>query len=326
MDGSTICEGMLGGVKLGVREMPLLSSSVGVEHIGKEDILDILETGDADPPTGDPGAANGDNRCHYGFPIPPQAHLGPLDRPTMLQFHDFIASGITSTQMTTTLSSIADQLPSLQERSNIQSSSHSQDRPRTVPPRTLRAVALRLMGYILIPVFCIVPRAIADLIILCYPASGVVIPDSVNGTLDVLNGLVGLFNALLFFSDPVLLVVWEGLWVNRSWGVLRKRTSTMVGSCRDRESRASAPVNGMYPFSLQDVTTPRRGQVRSIQCNADRNESLPQPPLPMEDSKKGSCRVRTDSTLDDASAPVFNLNAPSAGEGERHRSSLDVLV
>ena len=306
MDGSTICEGTLSGVKLGAREMPLFSSPVDVEYTGKEDTVDSLETSDAGGPTGDPGAADDDDRSHYGFPPLPQAYISPLKRSPTLQFQDFITCKTTSTQLTATLSSIAHQLPSRQEGSNTQTSSHSQGRPRRVSPRTLRAVALRLIGYILIPVFCITPRAIADLIILCYPTNGVVIPDSVNGILDVLNGLIGLFNALLFFSDPVLLVVWEGLWANRSWGVLRKQTSNTAGSCRDRESRVSEPVNGVYPFSLRDVAPPAGDQVGSTRWDVGRNESLPRRPSSNERLEETLVSPSHGLTLDDASASGFH--------------------
>ena len=277
MDGSTICEGTLDGAKLDAREMSLFSFPMKVEHTGNEDTLDGRETSDADGPTGDTGAANDDERSHYVIQLPPQAHLGSLSRPPTLQFQDSIAYA-TSAQMTATLPSTAHQSPSRQEGSNPQCSSHSQDRPRKVPRRTLRAVALRLIGYILIPVFCIVPRAITDLVILSSPADGAVIPDSVNGILGVLNGLIGLFNALLFFSDPVLLVVWEGLWANRSWRVLRKQTRATAGSCRDRESRGSGPANWVPSFSPREVTTPGNDQIATIRCNIGRNESLPQRP------------------------------------------------
>ena len=75
----------------------------------------------------------------------------------------------------------------------------------------------------------------------------VVIPDDGNGILDVLNSLIEPFNTLLFFFDLVLLVVWERFWVNRSWGALRKRTSTIVGSCCSR----------MQSFGAREWDVPR---------------------------------------------------------------------
>lgn len=290
MDGSTICGGTLSGVKLDAREMSLFSFPMKVEHTGKGDTLDSRDRSDADGPTGDTGAANDDERSHYVSQLPPQAHLSSLPP---VQFQDSIAYATTSAQMTATLSSTTHQIPSRQEGSNTQCSSHSRDQPRKVPRRTLRAVALRLIGYILIPVFCIVPRAITDLVILSSPAGGAVIPDSVNGILGVLNGLIGLFNALLFFSDPVLLVVWEGLWANRSWRVLRKQTRATAVSCRDRESRGSGPANGVASFSPQDVTAPGNDQIETIRCNIGRNKSLPQRP-----SSNGGLEERPSHGLD----------------------------
>jgi hypothetical protein len=87
----------------------------------------------------------------------------------------------------------------------------------------LRAMTLRLIGYILIPVICILPSVITDLIVKAYPVGEVEISDSVTGFLDGLNGLVGFFNAVLFLLDPVLLVVWGELRANHCWGELQKQ-------------------------------------------------------------------------------------------------------
>lgn len=268
MDGSTVCEGTLGGTKLGAGEVSLPLSPVDVGCTAKSDFLDRLGENDTDGPTMNARVADDDDRSPHGFPLPPKVHLGPLSRPPTLQFTGFHTATTASTQMMTTLFSAAHQPPSRQESSSVPSSSQPQHRPQRVSRHTLRAVALRLLGYILIPVFCIAPRAIVDLIIICHPAGGVVIPDGVDGVLNVLNGLIGLFNALLFFSDPVLLVVWAGFWVNRSWGVVRKQTRTTAGPHRgrDREAGVEESMDRTYPFSLQDVTTLGSGRVGSVRC------------------------------------------------------------
>jgi hypothetical protein len=87
----------------------------------------------------------------------------------------------------------------------------------------LRAMTLRLIGYILIPVICILPSVIKDLIIKAHPVGDVEIPERVTGCIDGINGLVGLFNAILFLLDPVLLIIWTELRANHCWGLLRKQ-------------------------------------------------------------------------------------------------------
>jgi len=86
----------------------------------------------------------------------------------------------------------------------------------------LRAMTLRLIGYILIPVVCILPNVIMDIIVKAYPVGDIEIPDAVTGFFDGINGLVGFFNAILFLLDPVLLIIWAELRANRCWGLWKK--------------------------------------------------------------------------------------------------------
>jgi len=87
----------------------------------------------------------------------------------------------------------------------------------------LRAMTLRLIGYILIPIICILPSVIMDIIVKAYPVGDVEIPDAVTGFFDGINGLVGLFNAMLFLLDPVLLIIWAELRANHCWGRLQNQ-------------------------------------------------------------------------------------------------------
>ncbi|CAG8646145.1 11636_t:CDS:1 [Acaulospora colombiana] len=73
----------------------------------------------------------------------------------------------------------------------------------------MRALAFRLLGYILIPTICILPGVIQDLFGKVDPVAGSRVPDAVTTLLDTLNGLVGLFNAILYAYDPALLALYQ---------------------------------------------------------------------------------------------------------------------
>ena len=115
----------------------------------------------------------------------------------------------------------------------------------------LRAMTLRLIGYILIPVVCILPSVIMDTLVKAYPVGDVAIPDPVTGFFDGINGLVGFFNAILFLLDPVLLLIWAELRTNRRWK--KERTeSQSVG----HENVIEISEMGASPE--QDTKTPGR--------------------------------------------------------------------
>lgn len=125
----------------------------------------------------------------------------------------------------------------------------------------LRAMTLRLIGYILIPVFCVLPSVIRDLIIKAYPVGQFVFPDVVAGMIDGLNGLVGLFNAILFLVDPVLLILWAELRANHRWGRMQKertaqhenRSAVEVGA----ETDGNSELVGIRSTHLGRSDTPR---------------------------------------------------------------------
>lgn len=79
----------------------------------------------------------------------------------------------------------------------------------------MRALAFRLIGYIMIPVFCILPGVIRDLIVKINPNASQYMPDSVSTMFDTINGLVGLFNTILYIIDPTLLAVYHQIMVER---------------------------------------------------------------------------------------------------------------
>jgi len=157
-------------------------------------------------------------------------------------------------------------------------SSH-QERPK-ISRRTLalRAMTLRLIGYILIPVICILPSSIKDLIIKAYAPGEVEVSDGISGLFDGLNGLVGLFNAILFLVDPVLLIVWAELRANHRWGRLQKQRSDAQDADHEN-NRAATEVDEITEFPLQDVGTPgsdggddQVGGIRSSRFGKEENQ------------------------------------------------------
>jgi hypothetical protein len=141
----------------------------------------------------------------------------------------------------------------------------------------LRAMTLRLIGYILIPVICILPSCIKDLVIKANPLGQVEFPDGISGLFDGLNGLVGLFNAILFLVDPVLLIVWAELRANHRWGRLQKQRSEAQDA--DHENHAGTEVDVTAGSPLQDVCTPgsdggdeQIGGIRSSRFGKEENQ------------------------------------------------------
>ncbi|KAG8815058.1 hypothetical protein FRC17_000874 [Serendipita sp. 399] len=82
---------------------------------------------------------------------------------------------------------------------------------RKLSKRTLalRQLTIRLIGYIVTPILCLLPGIILDLVSKVFPDMRV--PSWLNGLFDGLNGLVGLFNSILMLSDPSLLAVWDDI-------------------------------------------------------------------------------------------------------------------
>lgn len=80
----------------------------------------------------------------------------------------------------------------------------------------MRALAFRLLGYILIPTVCILPGVIQDILSKANPKVAAKVPDRVTTMFDSLNGLLGLFNAILFSIDPALLTLYQILKIKRN--------------------------------------------------------------------------------------------------------------
>ena len=70
-----------------------------------------------------------------------------------------------------------------------------------------KALTLRLLGYILVPVICIFPGVILDFIAKSGGESNIDIDDTVETLGDVMAGLMGCFNAIMFGVDPSVLAV-----------------------------------------------------------------------------------------------------------------------
>ncbi|KAG8867482.1 hypothetical protein FRC20_005637 [Serendipita sp. 405] len=92
----------------------------------------------------------------------------------------------------------------------------------------LRKLTIRLIGYIVTPILCLLPGIILDLLAKVFPDMHV--PPWLNGLFDGLNGLVGLFNSILMLSDPSLLVVWEDFSLT-----LHKARCRCTGHCEGRD-------------------------------------------------------------------------------------------
>lgn len=70
-----------------------------------------------------------------------------------------------------------------------------------------KALSLRLFGYILVPVICVLPGVILDFIAKSGKESDIDINDTVETLGDVLAGLMGCLNAIMFGVDPSVLAV-----------------------------------------------------------------------------------------------------------------------
>lgn len=75
-----------------------------------------------------------------------------------------------------------------------------------------KALALRLFGYILVPIICVLPGVILDFIA---KSGNIDINDTVEALGDVMAGLMGSFNAILFGVDPSVLAVLYAIRVDK---------------------------------------------------------------------------------------------------------------
>ncbi|KAG8761696.1 hypothetical protein FRC14_000080 [Serendipita sp. 396] len=98
----------------------------------------------------------------------------------------------------------------------------------------MRALAVRLLGYITIPMICILPGVIKDLVSKIDPRAIDHLPSQVSTMFDTLNGFVGLFNAILFALDPALLALYHQILVERR--ERRNDQTTIPHSDQDLES------------------------------------------------------------------------------------------
>lgn len=89
----------------------------------------------------------------------------------------------------------------------------------------MRALAIRLIGYIIVPVLCILPGVINDLLAKSNPTIVASIPESVTTFFDTLNGLVGTFSSVLYALDPALLALYSQLWHQRRQKVSANATT-----------------------------------------------------------------------------------------------------
>ncbi|KAG8936577.1 hypothetical protein FRC03_004855 [Tulasnella sp. 419] len=69
----------------------------------------------------------------------------------------------------------------------------------------IRRLGYRLLGFIFIPLLCIVVGVVLDLV----AKSGVKVSSTLDSTFEVITGLSGFFNSVLFFLDPAVLAIRE---------------------------------------------------------------------------------------------------------------------
>jgi hypothetical protein len=277
-------EGMFNSVELEGQEKPSLTPAgdVKVKYLGKRNFLDIHNDNETGLRAENNKQAGERNWNIHRFP-PKLRHASDVAHSPRIE------ANITATPSPRETNSNRSNIPTDRPSPSQQSSKAHQDGP-TISRRTLalRAMTLRLIGYILIPVICILPSVIMDLIVKACPVGVVKIPDGVSGFSDGLNGLIGLFNTILFLLDPVLLVVWADLRTNRRWGLLRKQRVAAHNS--DCEGTDAIEVDVMDESPLQDAKNPGSdgadeevGGVRSTRVGDDRRD-LPLPKRAFEDS------------------------------------------
>jgi hypothetical protein len=194
----------------------------------------------------------------------------------------------------------------------------------------LRAMTLRLIGYILIPVICILPSVIMDVIVKAYPVGDVEIPDAVTSFFDGINGLVGFFNAILFLFDPVLLIIWAELRANHRWG-LWKKTQRPESHYSGHEN--DIKINPMNESPLQDtnplgsnnddeqvggIHTTRFGRVdnQPIATRAFEDSLITSVPLPRLDDEQRSPRRPTKASP----KKLPQIKIKGVGRRKRHDS------
>lgn len=129
-------------------------------------------------------------------------------------------------------------------------------RSETLSRRSLamRALAFRLLGYIMIPMFCILPGVIKDLVSKVNPTAIENLPSQATTFFDTLNGFVGLFNAILFALDPALLALYRRLRTEKE-----ERVEVPLQDANAGSERSPSIAGSVVPPQLE---TPQRVQVR----------------------------------------------------------------
>ncbi|PVG02354.1 hypothetical protein CPB86DRAFT_811450 [Serendipita vermifera] len=147
-------------------------------------------------------------------------------------------------------------------------SMHGRSVPVVPPNQTLsrrslamRALALRLLGYITIPMICILPGVIDDLLIKAIPSRGPDIPGVLSTCFDSLNGLIGLMNAILYALDPALLALYHQIKVERQERKKRNDMAFTSPTASRMDTQTYEPHSRPYHHhnrmaSLGGATTP----------------------------------------------------------------------
>lgn len=158
----------------------------------------------------------------------------------------------------------------------------------------VRQLTFRLIGYIVAPILCLLPGIILDLVAKVFPK--LVVPSSLNGLLDGLNGLIGLFNSILMLSDPSLLAVWNDVRVRsaRQFNPIRRvlglgsrngeRIEEVAEAVDDSQRQAEARVavdNSIFARTRRDE---EEGEEYEEAKAEDANESLQ---VNVEEHKRG---------------------------------------
>lgn len=106
----------------------------------------------------------------------------------------------------------------------------------------------------MIPMFCILPGVIKDLVSKVNPTAIENLPSQATTFFDTLNGFVGLFNAILFALDPALLALYRRLRTEKE-----ERVEVPLQDANAGSERSPSIAGSVVPPQLE---TPQRVQVR----------------------------------------------------------------
>lgn len=109
--------------------------------------------------------------------------------------------------------------------------------------QAIRRLVLRLLGFISVPLICVISGIVLDIL----DKTGTEVSPHLDAAFEVVAGLMGTLNGLLFLVDPGVLAVWEFIW-----------------SAKDEEVRPRPYVMATLPQSQSYLGTPSAWSARSL--------------------------------------------------------------